>query len=147
MNNRKLSENFNLNEFIYSDTAVRLGIKNTPTLLDVVHLEELCRDLLQPLRDYLGVPLNISSGYRCPKLNVAIGGVGSSAHQFGYACDITTPKGMNFEEFVERIKQFVFDCNPMFDQIIVEKTGKKRWIHIAIRNNAGKQRRQLFEIN
>ena len=64
--NTKLTGNFRLGEFIESETARRLGINNTPQLWDVVvHLRQLCREVLQPLRDHVGHPIRINSGYRC----------------------------------------------------------------------------------
>ena len=62
----KLTENFLLGEFVESETARRLGIDNTPQSWEVVvHLRQLCREVLQPLRDHVGHAIHINSGYRC----------------------------------------------------------------------------------
>jgi zinc D-Ala-D-Ala carboxypeptidase len=69
----KLSNNFSLSEFTSSPTADRLGIDNTPDKEATDNLQELVTFVLQPLRDRFG-PITISSGYRSPELNKAIGG-------------------------------------------------------------------------
>ena len=72
----KLSKHFSLSEFISSNTAERLGIDNVPKDKAVIeNLRNLCLEILQPLRDYVGAPVHINSGYRCPELNDAVGGV------------------------------------------------------------------------
>jgi len=82
----KLSNNFSLSEFTTSPTAERLGIDNTPTKEVTDNLQELVTFVLQPLRDRFG-PITISSGYRSPELNKAIGGSTTSDHCLGCAAD------------------------------------------------------------
>ena len=85
----KLSENFTLEELIHSNTAERMGIDNVPKDEKVVeNLRSLCLEVLQPLRDYVGAPVHINSGYRCPELNMAVDGVKNSQHCRGEAADI-----------------------------------------------------------
>lgn len=74
MNNERLSENFTLEEFTRSDTATRLGIDNTPGEKELEALRILVERTLQPLRDRLGIPVHVNSGYRCPELNEAVAG-------------------------------------------------------------------------
>lgn len=84
-----ISKNFSYREFEKSDTAIRLGIDNT--IKDGVikdNLKELVLNVLQPLRDALGQPLFINSGYRCLKVNEAVGGVPTSQHVLGQASDV-----------------------------------------------------------
>ena len=69
----ELSKNFTLNELIKSQEATRLGIDNTPNEEQIKNLKILCEKILQPLRDYYGMPLSISSGYRSAVLCEAIG--------------------------------------------------------------------------
>ena len=84
-----LSKNFALEEFIRSRTAERMGIDNVPKDEEVINnLRNLCLEILQPLRDYVGAPVHINSGYRCKALNEAVGGVKNSQHCLGEACDI-----------------------------------------------------------
>ena len=80
----KLSKNLSLGECLRSETAKRLGIKNEPHDDWVVeNLRAIAEDVFQPLRDGLGVPLYVSSGYRSPDLNTAIGGAKRSQHMEG----------------------------------------------------------------
>jgi uncharacterized protein YcbK (DUF882 family) len=85
----RLSTNFELEEFTCSQTAATLGIKNEPGAEETANLKSLCEKVLQPLRDKTGSTVRISSGYRCPALNKAVGGVESSQHVRGEAADIT----------------------------------------------------------
>lgn len=83
-----LSDNFNLSEFIKSQTALRNGIDNTPSEEVIENLRALCENVLQPLRDYFLMPVNISSGYRSVALNHKLGSSTSSQHILGQAADI-----------------------------------------------------------
>ena len=86
----QLSENFRLKEFIESQTADQRGIDNRPDWEAVINLRNLCREVLQPLRDYEGKPIHVNSGYRCPELNEAVHGVGDSQHLYGEGSSSTT---------------------------------------------------------
>ena len=145
LKNRKLSENFTLEEMTYSDTAKKKGIDNTPTLAAVHNLEELCRDFLQPVRDAYGKPIKVTSGYRSSRLNAAVGGSPVSAHRVGWGVDIQPVSG-RFDDFKDTILQIVKELGLKYDQIIIEKSGKSRWLHIGYRNQAGKQRMQNLVI-
>ena len=70
---------FTLSEFINSTTAKRLGIDNTPSFEVVDNLNKLA-DYLDIIREKVGKPILISSGFRCPVLNKAVGGVSNSQH-------------------------------------------------------------------
>lgn len=84
-----ISRNFSYCEFEASDTAKRLGIINAITTVEVREaVRELVLTVLQPLRDDWGEPLHVNSGYRCPALNKAVGGVPTSQHVKGEAADI-----------------------------------------------------------
>ena len=74
MNNMKLTDNFTLEELIKSSTATKLNIDNNPTEEITSNLLELSTKILQPIRNVYGKPIVISSGYRCTKLNKAVGG-------------------------------------------------------------------------
>ena len=78
---------FKLAEFINSATANRLGIDNMPTFEIVDNLNRLA-DYLDGIRAKLGKPILVSSGYRCPMLNKAVGGVANSQHLKGLAADL-----------------------------------------------------------
>lgn len=136
---------FELDEFIRSSVAKKKNIENFPTFEYVDNLNELVETILDPLRAAYGMPITISSGYRCEKLNKAVGGVASSVHMKGLAADLTV--GGSFNKF----KQFVVDWakknHIRFDQILLEKSGNTQWIHIGLRNNAGQQRGEIKVMN
>ena len=139
---------FELSEFINSDTAKKRMIDNCPTFEVVDHLCELVENFLDPLRAALGKPIDVSSGYRCRKLNTAVGGVLSSAHLTGYAADITCAY-LSFTKFKDFVVDWVKKTNRKFDQIIVEtdkKTGVQ-WVHVAIYNSKRQQRGQILNID
>ena len=108
-----LSPNFTLEEMTQSQTASRLGIDNTPSQAVILRLEHLCETILEPARSQFG-PLLISSGYRCPDLNVAIGGSRASAHMTGNAADVI-PLAADKLELARWVRSSV-----PFDQIIPE---------------------------
>ena len=68
-----LSKSFTLNELTKSQEATRLGIDNTPNEEHILNLKLLCENVLQPIRDFYGMPLSVSSGYRSATLCEAIG--------------------------------------------------------------------------
>lgn len=84
----KLSKSFSLEELVASSTAKKLNIDNTPGTKELTNLINLVTTVLQPIRDKYGKPIIISSGYRCPKLNKAVGGSTTSQHKTGQAADI-----------------------------------------------------------
>lgn len=90
--NLQLTEHFNLAEFERSATATALGIDNTVPSQFIPRLEQLCKVCLEPLREYAGQPIIIGSGYRCPSLNLKVGGAYASQHTMGEAADIHIPK-------------------------------------------------------
>ena len=122
-----------------SDTAKKKGIDNTPTLAVIHNLEELCRDLLQPIRDAYGKPIKVTSGYRSPRLNAAVGGSITSVHRLGWGVDIQPTSG-SYEDFENEIIKIVNDLGLKYDQILMERSGKSKWLHLGLKNNAGRQR-------
>ena len=143
---KKLSQNFELGELIASDRAKKAGIDNTPTLIAISHLEELCQKLLQPIRDAWGKPIKVTSGYRCYRLNRLVGGSPTSAHPLGWAADIRPVSG-SYEEFEKFVIDFLINSDLVWDQAIRETSGKSKWLHIGYRNGAGKQRKQVFDLH
>ena len=138
----QLSKNLYLSEVIKSRTAKRLGINNEPKVEHLVNLKELAENIFQPLRDYYGVPIYISSGYRSESLNKAIGGSKSSQHCKGQAIDIDRDGHSlpNNAEIFEYIKN-----NLDFDQLIWEfgSNTNPDWVHVSY-NNYGNQRKQVL---
>ena len=124
----RLSNNFRLSEFTHSDTAKRLGIENECSSVEqVLNLAYLCHMVLQPLRDKFG-PIHITSGYRQPELNAAVGGASNSQHMRGEAADIYLPsveKGLAYLDFLKTL--------PAVDELIWERKGNTHWIHVSAR--------------
>lgn len=147
--------NFTIGELSYSATAENLGINNSPTPITRVHLTETIR-LLECIRaeweDYcnqhsLGTPaIRISSGYRSPELNKAVGGVKNSAHVEGYAADLQPVNGKQ-DEFEKFFATEFSKKGYSFDQIIIEKSKTARWVHVGYKKADGTQRRRCFTLN
>lgn len=116
----QLSEHFWLSEFLSSRNAVVEQISNAPTPVVVAHTQILVKEILEPLRVKLGLPLSISSGIRMPRVNLLVRG--SEAHPSGFAADMTAV-GMSRKELVDYIIKQKF----LFDQLIFEGT----WVHVA----------------
>lgn len=136
---------FEFDEFIRSTVAKRKNIENIPTFEYIDNLNELIETILEPLRAAYGMPITISSGYRCEKLNKAVGGVPTSVHQKGLAADLTV--GGSFNKFRDFVVEWAKKNRIKFDQILLESSGGTRWIHIGLRNNAGQQRGEIKVIN
>ena len=124
----QLSKNFRLGEFTRSDTAKRLGIVNECSSVEqVLNLAYLCHMVLQPLRDRFG-PIRITSGYRQPELNRAVGGLKNSQHLRGEAADIHLPSVERGKEYLAFLKTL-----PVVDELIWERKGNTHWIHVSAR--------------
>lgn len=135
-----LSKNFTLEELSKSATATRKKIDNTPTKEVTENLKKLANDVLQPIREAYGKPIIVSSGYRCPKLNTAVGGAANSDHKFGAAADIHS------------VSDTVADNKELFDLILkMAKEGKihcrqildeynYNWVHVSCNHGANAKR-------
>ncbi len=128
----KLTENFTLQEFVVSEKAKELGIRNIPDAEVIYCIKCLCQNVLQPLRNEMG-SVHVTSGFRCLELNAAVGGVSSSQHIYGKAADIKT-KDMN------ATFHYIKD-NLLFDQLIWEYGDEKQpaWIHVSYNEKNRKQ--------
>ena len=135
----RLSKNFVLSEITRSNTAKRLGISNEPTKKHMEGIQRIITNLVQPMRDALG-PIRISSGYRNPQLNRAIGGSAKSQHCKGEALDLQFWK--EGEMCNKEIYDWVIKSGIEFDQMINEFD--YAWIHISLKNG-GKNRRMILE--
>lgn len=133
---------FTVAELYASDTAKKYGIDNTPNSIVISHLQQLI-NFLNPLREAWGSAIGVSSGYRCEKLNRFVGGSKTSSHLIGYGVDLIPVNGK-----MDAFKKFIIDYmkNKMFDQCIIEKSGKTEWIHIGLYNLKGQQRKMIFNI-
>ena len=86
----KLTEHFALEEFTHSQTAARKGLNNNPPSPERKNLQRMA-ETMEKVRGILGHPVLISSGYRSPTVNKAVGGTKTSAHTHGLAVDFTCP--------------------------------------------------------
>ena len=134
---------FTLEELLKSDTALSKKIDNSPSWEVVEQLDRLVSEILDPLRAAYGKPIRISSGFRCPRLNQAVGGAATSVHKLGAAADMQVSG--NFDKFRDFVKDWLVRNNIGFDQLLIEKNKKTgaKWLHIGRVNNAGEQRRQI----
>lgn len=128
-----LTKNFNLEELVYSYTAAVGKIENSPDEAAVASLRQLCERLLQPLRDHIGKPITILSGYRSKELNSKVGGVINSQHRAGEAADCTTDDGP------EKLLSALRASKLPFDQAILYR---ERFLHLSYRS--GKNRQQVM---
>ena len=131
---------FSLNEFINSPTAKRLNIDNTPTFEIVDNLNHLA-DYLDGIREKLGKPIKVTSGYRCSLLNKAVGGVVNSQHKNGLAADLVCSDMESLENVIRETGGF--------DQFIKEyRKGfpNSFWFHVSICKRNGKPRNQIMNL-
>lgn len=136
MKDIQLTPHFRLSEFSNSLTAKCSNLDNTIPKAYIPNLRNLCEQVLEPLRQYVGKPVVISSGYRCKALNKAVGGVATSQHLTGEAADIHIN---SLSEGREWFTWIMDNCS--FDQLIWEYG----WIHISCRRDISKNRQQVIE--
>lgn len=118
---RKLTPNFSRWEFTLSETATRMGLDNTPSSKEWDNLKALATTILEPARKACG-PIHVTSGYRSPALNAAIGGAKNSQHMLGQAADIVPYQGT----LLDLYKWIYFNAD--FDQAIWEFGD---WVHVS----------------
>lgn len=129
----RISKHFKYSEFTKSDTATRLHINNATCDWDVRdNIKALVEDILQPLRNAWGGPLYINSGYRCPELNKAVGGVPTSQHVKGQAADVGCTDPISLARLAVRL-------GLDFDQMIVYPS----FVHFSYKKE-GENRRQVL---
>lgn len=135
---------FTFNELTASATAARRGIDNTPTAAAKANLTALVSNVLDPLREQFGAPIIVTSGYRCAKLNKAVGGAARSQHLTGQAADIKPAS--NKAADMRRLFELVQKSGLPFDQLIWEYGTKTApaWVHVSY--NTGANRRQVLYI-
>lgn len=129
---------FTIHELTHSDTAHQKGINNTPPPAIKVKLTPLINNLLDPIREAWEDPITVNSGYRCPVLNKAVGGVPTSQHQKGEAADLTVGSPELNQQLFDLIAKGDFD----FDQLIDESN--YGWVHISY--SAGKNRHKILHL-
>ena len=130
---------FTINELTKSSTAQRLHINNNPTQEVKDNLNKLIDNILDPLRELYGKPIIVNSGYRCTKLNKAIGGAKNSQHLVGQASDIRTVQ--NTKESNKELFELIKNSKLPFDQLINEYD--YNWVHVSY---SPRNRRQVLTI-
>ena len=130
---------FTINELTKSSTAQRLHIDNNPTQEVKDNLNKLIDNVLDPLRELYGKPIIVNSGYRCTKLNKAIGGAKNSQHLVGQASDIRTVQ--NTKESNKQLFELIKNSKLPFDQLINEYD--YNWVHVSY---SPRHRRQILTI-
>lgn len=133
----KISEHITLKEATRSDTAIRKNIKNIPNESQLKAMKLVAEKVFEPLREWYGKPIQVTSFFRSEAVNKAIGGSSASQHCRGEAIDIDTEED-NAKLFL-RIKEF-----GVFDQLIWEFGNDKNpdWVHVSY--SAMGNRRQVL---
>lgn len=121
---------FSLGELSHSDTAVSLGIDNTIPKERVRNIEHLVHCVLDPLREHWGLPIRVTSGYRCPELNDEVGGVEDSYHMEGCAADISATDPTRNIELMSLIRAMQLIGRIALTECYLGP--KARYIHVAL---------------
>ncbi len=138
----QISKHLTLKEVIKSNTATRLGVDNSPTPIHLENLKVVAEKIFEPIRNWWGKPIGISSGYRSKALNLAIKGSATSQHCTGEALDIDADI---FDNGITNAEVFHFVKDHLdFDQMIWEfgTDTEPDWVHISYKTN-GKNRKKL----
>ena len=130
---------FTLKEMTKSDTAIRRRISNVPNEQEKQNIYQLVEKILDPLREAYGKPIIVSSGFRCEKLNTAVGGSKTSQHKTGQAADIRSLEDTREEN--KKLFDLIKKLNLPFDQLINEYDYD--WVHVSY---ADRNRKQILVI-
>lgn len=142
----RVSKHISLDEAIKSPTANSLKIDNTPTPEILEAMRKVANNCFEPIREHFGIPLMVTSFYRCEKLNKAIKGAKNSQHLKGEAIDFVaqhTYSDKNLE-----ILNWAKD-NLNYDQLINEypdAKGRPCWIHISFAKDVNNNRKQFLVV-
>lgn len=134
-----MSKYFTLDELTFSNAAIRLGVKNAPGPVERANLERLML-VMDRVREHLGAPVSVSSGFRCKELNKAIKGSKTSAHMRGLAIDFRCPGYGTPLQVARAIAPLLDELG--IDQLIHEF---RSWVHLGL--SEGEPRKQLLTIN
>jgi|SRR5690554_3148246 len=126
----QLSKNFTLSEFVKTQT----GLDNIPDEKAIANIRDLVDYILQPLRDAFDTPVIITSGYRSPLVNKAVGGSPTSQHMTGQAADFYIP-GITNQQIINMARKLKLP----YDQIIDEQLNGKQWVHVSFARNGRRE--------
>lgn len=121
----RITADFTFGEFLRSEVAVRHGLDNTPSATALANILTVLAPGLQRIRDELVVPVQITSGYRAPAVNKAVGGAPSSQHQLGLAADFIAPRFGSPRTIARHLQPLMEPLR--IDQLIFEGT----WVHVS----------------
>ncbi|EKO59735.1 peptidase M15 [Leptospira kirschneri str. H2] len=131
-----LSKNFTLSEL----TVTQTGLPNDPDERQVVNLKRLCETILEPLREAIGKPIGINSGFRSPAVNRKVKGSVTSQHMAGEAADLCVA-GMSTLDVVKTI----VSLNLPFHQLINEGTTTgATWVHVSVAPQGIKPKKEIL---
>ena len=133
---------FTIGEFTKSATADRLRINNSPSEEIKFHITEFIETVLDPLRESWGAPIYVTSGFRCWKLNNAVGGARYSGHLYGWTADLQV-KG-DIKKFADFVQRWMLERGLKWDELIFERSGGTTWLHFAWKGYNGRQRMKCF---
>jgi len=131
-NKGKITENFTWEEAQHTTYDINNVITDEEIMKNV---RQVAESIMQPLRNYLGKPITVTSWYRSPQLNAKVGGSKSSSHMVGEAVDFQCNDLLEAFDFIR--------TNLLFDQLIWEVKGDKRWVHVSYKR-LGKNRNQVL---
>jgi len=131
-----ISKHISVEEATISNTALRLGIDNTPPSDVLEAMKAVSDHCFEPLREWYNKPLKVNSFYRCPALNKAVGGSATSQHVKGEAIDISAGSKEENKKLYEWAK-----ANLIFDQLINEYDFT--WVHISFKMKGGNRNQTL----
>ena len=129
-----MSDGFDYNAFVYSDTAKKYNIENVPSPDQVENGKALFKNIIVPIQEKYG-KVRITSSYRNPELNKLVGGVADSQHMTGQAVDIQTPGISRYD-----VAHWVIE-NLNYDQLIVEPT----WLHISYSRTKNRKENLIYK--
>ncbi len=132
----QLTRNFSLIELTRSEMAARRGWSNVPDSVALAHLTMLAWYVLEPLREKLGRPILINSGYRNKQVNTVVGGADNSLHMLGRAADIVVPGVSPFD-----VARAALSLGLPTTEVILEFG---EWVHVAVAEPGKAPERRLF---
>ena len=132
--------NFTISELIHSDTAIKHNINNYPDINSLDNLLRLIVLCLQPIRNKIGKPMIITSGFRNDRVNKLVGGSDTSEHKKGMAADFII-KGMTVQAIIE----FIRKSGIKYTQLIEEHSNNANWVHISYNPNNLKCETLLYQ--
>lgn len=130
---------FKLEELTKSTKAEIHGIDNSPSPTEIVALQALVENVLDPARHLLGLPIQVTSGYRCKRLNTLVKGSPTSQHMKGEAADLVCANNAKLFDIIK--------TKLPFDQLIWEKGNDRQpaWVHVSFRKD-GENRKKVLRI-